>query len=368
MNTTPLFEKHKSLGANLAEFGGFNMPLWYSSIGAEHTAVRARAGIFDVSHMGRLIVSADTIEKATEALNRVVTNDVSKIKPGKARYSLIANKTGGCVDDIIIYRRENDYLVVCNAGNRPKVVPWMHENLSGATMTDISEEIAMIAYQGRQSLLSVEKLASADVAPLGYYAFLTAEVAGVPDVMVARTGYTGEDGFELYAPAGKICGLWDALLEEGKSIDAVPCGLGARDTLRLEAGMPLYGHEIEENISPLAAGLGFGIRFDKGDYIGRDWLEKEKNEGTKTKLVGIEAHGKRIPRTHGKLFVSESDAEDAAVGEVTSGTASITLGKNIAMAYVPAELSEVGTKLFVQISKGRYPATVVGLPFYKREK
>ncbi len=362
MHRSPLEEAHEALGARMVPFAGWRMPVQYGSILEEVRTVRERVGLFDLSHMGRFRVSGP---EATEALQKVLTNDVAAIKKGAIRYALITKEDGGVLDDVLCYRdpeRGDELFLVVNAANRERDLEWLRTMTGGmeARIEDRTFELAMIALQGRASLQALSGISgNLDLEGLGYYKWTRGEVAGVP-CEVSRTGYTGEDGFEIYYPADQAVKVWEAVLEAGKEFGIRPIGLGARDTLRLEAGMALYGHELSEEINPLEAGLSWAVRL-KTDFIGRDALLEVKEKGPARKLVGLVTSGKRVPRQGYPVLL-----EDTEVGFVASGNYSPTLDRNIATAFVRASLAEAGASLAVQARKDRLDAEVVPLPFYKR--
>jgi aminomethyltransferase len=344
MLQTVLHDWHAAHGAKLVDFAGWHMPVLYTSLVDEHQAVRQRVGLFDVAHMGRLRFDGPA---ALEFLERVLTTDCAKLAVGDVKYSLVCREDGGILDDVLLYRREQGWQLVVNASNRAKLLEWF-AGVPGV-------------HQGPRSCDLLRSLTSAPVLSLKYYTFTDATVAGIPCV-VSRTGYTGEDGFELICPNSQGVELWETLMRSGADLGIAACGLGARDTLRLEAAMPLYGHEMDETVDPLTAGLAFGVRLSKaGDFIGRTAIERVKAAPTGKKRVGLKLSGKRIPRE--KMTIC---SEGQPVGIVTSGTQSPTLGGPIAMGYVPAELSAPGTQLQVEIRGSLEPATVCALPFYKR--
>ncbi|MER6175637.1 glycine cleavage system aminomethyltransferase GcvT [Streptosporangium sp. NPDC001681] len=359
---TPLCGVHESLGATLTDFAGWLMPLRYGSESAEHNAVRQAAGLFDLSHMGEIFVTGP---QAAEALDYALVGHLSALAPGRARYTMIVDAGGGVLDDLIVYRlAPEEFMVVANASNYPRVAAELTERAKDfdAAVRDRSEEYALVAVQGPRSVEILSTLTDADLDGLGYYAGLPAVVAG-HEVLVARTGYTGEDGFELFVAASAAESLWTALTEAGAPHGLVPAGLSARDTLRLEAGMPLYGNELSADLTPFDAGLGRVVRFDKpGDFVGRAALEPLRDVPPARRLVGLVASGRRVPR-HGYPVVVADDGTVA--GEVTSGAPSQTLGRPIAMAYVDSGLS---SGLAVDIRGSREPVEVVELPFYRRKK
>ncbi|MGW0064002.1 glycine cleavage system aminomethyltransferase GcvT [Streptosporangium sandarakinum] len=359
---TPLRGVHEALGATLTDFAGWLMPLRYGSESAEHNAVRQTAGLFDLSHMGEIFVTGP---QAGEALDYALVGHLSALEPGRARYTMIVDPDGGVLDDLIVYRLTADeFMVVANASNYPRVAAELTGRAKDfdAAVDDRSEQYALVAVQGPNSRAILGELTDADLDGLKYYAGLPATVAGI-QVLIARTGYTGEDGFELFAAAGDAEPLWAALTEAGGPHGLVPAGLSARDTLRLEAGMPLYGNELTAGLTPFDAGLGRVVRFDKpGDFVGRAALEPLRDVPPARRLVGLIATGRRVPR-HGYPVVVADDG--TVVGEVTSGAPSQTLGRPIAMAYVDSDRSE---GLAVSIRGTHEAVEVVDLPFYRRKK
>ena len=352
--TTPLYERHKALGGRMVPFGGFLMPVQYKAgILAEHKAVRSHVGIFDVSHMGEAVLEG---RDALANLNHILTNRFDSLKTGSCRYTIMLYEDGGCVDDLIVYRLgEEKYFLVLNASNTVKDVEWLRGHISGdVTLTDISARTAQIAVQGPDAREFLAPLTDVEKLPKKYYTFeqdLT--VAGV-SCMVSRTGYTGEFGYELYMKAEEAGTVWDALVEQG----AQPCGLGARDTLRLEAGMPLYGHEINEKIDPLTAGLNFVVKMDK-DFIGRDALAAKP--APSVKRVGLKVTGKGVIREDQEVFIG-----DEKIGQTTSGTFCPWLDVSCAMAYIDKGYAKPGTKVEVQVRRRRVECEVTKLPFYNR--
>lgn len=337
------------------------MPVQYEGIKKEHEAVRSRAGLFDVSHMGEILVEGPS---AIAAVDRLVTNDLAKLGVGRALYTVCCNEAGGILDDLIVYRLEDEkVLVVCNASNRDKIVAHFAKNLALETpWNDVSEQWALLALQGPNAVSVIEDLgAPRDLLELRPFHVTRANLAGV-DLWAARTGYTGEDGFELFCSSEDAVTLWTALLEAGQSHGLQPVGLGARDTLRLEARLMLYGNDISEQTHPFEAGLGWVVKLEAGDFIGRDALRALKAAGLKRKLVGLEMTGRGIAR-HGYPIV----ANGVPVGEVTSGSPGPTVGRNIALGYVPLALSKIGTALSIEIRGKLVDAMVVSTPFYKRK-
>lgn len=376
--TTPLLAEHHALGANLTEFGGWQMPLRYGSDMAEHQAVRTAAGLFDISHMGQILVTGPD---AAAALDYAVVGWLSKLQVGRARYTMICAADGGVLDDLVIYRlTSQEFLVVANAGNAATVLAELSQRSEGfeATVSTSAEQAALLAVQGPAAvgILTDARLTSAAdataIRELPYYAITSAIVAGLP-VRVARTGYTGEDGFEIFVPAAQTVELWQKVLAVGQSSGLIPAGLSARDSLRLEAGMPLYGHEIDRTTTPYEAGLGRVVRLDKEaadgtplEFVGRTPLAARRYSEPARVLVGLRGLGRRAVRA-GDRIVRDLDSLDTPLGTVTSGAPSPTLGYPIAMAYVTPELSAVGTKLMANV-RGRGEAVeVVALPFYQRD-
>jgi glycine cleavage system T protein (aminomethyltransferase) len=360
---TPLVETHRALGARLIEFGGWLMPLQYRGILEEHRAVRERAGLFDLSHMGELFVEGPD---AGPALASALVSDPPSLAVGRAHYSMICAAHGGILDDLIVYRLAPErFLVVANAANAQVVSDELAERLDGfgAVLDDRSLATALCAVQGPESAAILEPLTGVDLAGLRYYAIAEGAVAGIP-ALIARTGYTGEDGFEVFVEWGRAAELWAALLEAGRKRGLLPCGLGARDTLRLEAGMPLYGNELDADTNPFDAGLGRVVKLDKqGDFVGREALERVARDGPAKRLVGLVVRGRGIARHGYPVYVG-----DRRTGVVTSGTQSPTLNVPIAMAYVAPGDGEPGTILDVEIREQRVPAQVVALPFYRRPR
>jgi aminomethyltransferase len=352
---TPLYDEHKALEARLVDFAGWEMPVQYEGIKAEHQAVRNHVGLFDVSHMGEVFFRGPDAEEAVQWL---VTRDVARLDEGQAGYSVVCYEDGGTVDDVIVYRRPDDFLVVVNASNREKDLDHFRANTGDldVEISDETEEWALLALQGPEAPDLLQNLTGTDLSTLKPFRFAEGEVAGAKTI-ISRTGYTGEDGFELYLPSDDAPRVWRELLEAG----ATPAGLGARDTLRLEAGMCLYGNELDPETTPLEAGIGFAVHLDKEqEFIGQDALRKEKEEGLRKKLVGFEVEGRGIARHDHPVKV-----EDDTVGKVTSGTLSPTLNKAIGLALVSPG---VEGKFEVVIRDRPVEAHTVELPFYEREK
>ncbi len=363
LKRTPLYEQHRALGARLVEFNGWEMPVQYSSILEEHQAVRTRAGLFDVSHMGEFKVEGG---EALAFLQYLVPNDVSRLTMHQALYTQLCLPNGNVIDDLLIfYLAERHYMLVVNAGNIAKDLAWVQgqaRHFRDVTVTDQSDTTALLALQGPESQRILQELTPLDLSGIRYYHCAPGEVDGV-NCIVSRTGYTGEDGFELYCAPVDAARLWNDLLAAGKSRGLLPAGLGARDTLRLEAGYYLYGHELDERTNPMEARLGWTVKLAKGDFIGRDALRKVKEEGPRKLLVGIELRERGVPR--GGYAIYESDQR---IGELTSGTRSPTLQKGIGMGYVDAARASAGRDVQVDIRGKRVAAQIVPLPFYKRAK
>ena len=360
LRDTPLLDEHRSLGARLVPFAGWRMPVQYEGIKSEHEAVRSHAGLFDVSHMGELLVEGP---RALSAGDRLVPNDVLGLEVGQALYTVCCDERGRILDDLIVYRLQADkVLVVCNASNRQKIVGHFAAELGLETpWYDVSDAWALLALQGPKASFIMRDLRAPDaIVELPSFHVARATLAGV-DLWAARTGYTGEDGFELFCDGASATALWRAILEAGQSHGVKPAGLGARDTLRLEARLMLYGNDIDERTHPFEAGLGWVVKLDAGDFIGRDALRRLKAQGLNRKLVGFEMTGRGIAR-HGYPIV----VGGARVGEVTSGSPAPTVGRNIGLGYVPKALSQVGTTLGIEIRGKVVDAVVVRTPFYKR--
>lgn len=358
---TPLASRHAALGARMIDFAGWLMPVQYTSIIEEHRAVRERVGLFDLSHMGELLVEGPA---AAEALGAAVVSDPSSLAVGRAHYSMICDPDGGVMDDLIIYRLDDDrFLVVANAGNATVVSDALAERLDGtrAVLDDQSLATGLVAIQGPRAREVLAPHTGVDLDALRYYAIAEGRVAGI-DAHVARTGYTGEDGFEVFVATERTGELWDVLLDAVRAADGVPVGLGARDTLRLEAGMPLYGNELDRDTTPFEAGFERVVKFGKtGDFVGRAALERVAADGPRRRLVGLVVEGRGIARHGYPVHV-----DGRRTGVVTSGTQSPTLGVPIAMAYVAPSDAEPGTMVDIEIRDARVPARVVALPFYRR--
>jgi aminomethyltransferase len=359
LKRTPLHHVHAALGAKLVPFAGFEMPVQYpTGITAEHRAVREKAGLFDVSHMGEFFVRGP---QAVEFANHVTTNDVAALKPGQAHYSTILREDGTTVDDCLVYREGDGVMMVVNGSNIDKDFTHLSEYLHrfDATLVDRSDQIALLALQGPDAARILQKHTDTDLSAIRYYEFVTGDIAGVRDVVISRTGYTGEDGFELYfASEGRDAEtIWKALTGAG---EVTPAGLGARDSLRLEMGMALYGNDLDDTTTPLEAGLGWLVKMNKGEFVGRDALARQKEQGLKRKLVGFTTAERSFPRHGYPVF-----AKGKPSGEIRSGTMSPTLGVPIGTAYVPPESSAEGSPLEIEIRGKRIPATVQKMPFYR---
>lgn len=367
MKNTPLTEKHIALGAKMAEFAGYNMPISYKGIKDEHECVRSNAGIFDVSHMGEFIVKG---KQAMDLIQFVTSNDVSKLKIGDAQYSCLPNRQGGIVDDLLVYRLPEDqcaegersYMLVVNASNIEKDWNWISEhNTFDTRLINISDETGLVAIQGPNVADILQELTPVDLKNIKYYNFVKSEFAGFKDVIISATGYTGAGGFEIYAANQQIAKIWDEVMRVGSPKGLQAIGLGARDTLRLEMGFCLYGNDIDDQSSPLEAGLGWITKINKGNFIGKDWLSKQKEEGIKNKLVAFTMEEKRVPRHHYEVL----NQSDEKIGVVTSGTFSPSLNLSIGLAYVPVEYAKEGNTIQIQMGSKNLPATICSLPFYK---
>lgn len=358
LKRTPLYEVHSALGAKIVPFAGFEMPVQYpTGITAEHKAVREKAGLFDVSHMGEFIVRGP---QAVDFVNYVTTNDVAALKPGQAHYSTILREDGTIVDDCLVYRSDDRVLMVVNGSNIDKDWAYISRFLKkfpDAKLENISDDIALLALQGPDAARILQQHTDVDLSKIKYYEFVTGKIAGVDKVYISRTGYTGEDGFELYVPAQNAEKIWKALTASG---EVTPAGLGARDSLRLEMGMALYGNDLDDTTTPLEAALGWLVKMKKGDFVGRDALQKQKDKGLGRKLVGFTTPERSFPRHGYPVFVNGKPS-----GEVRSGTMSPTLGIPIGTAYVPPEAAVEGSALEIEIRGKRVPAVVQKMPFYK---
>ena len=350
---TCLYDKHVKLGALISPFGGFDMPIQYSTIIDEHQAVRNDCGVFDVSHMGEVTVKGKDAERYVQ---HIFTNDVSKIEPGQILYGMMCYDNGGTVDDLLVYKMAvNDFFLVINAANIDKDWQWMQENAKGfdIELVNRSEDYGQVAVQGPNAETVVEEVLGLECKDLVFYTVKT-----IGDIIISRTGYTGEDGFEIYASHNYICECWDKLIESGR---CKPCGLGCRDTLRFEVGLPLYGDELSADISPVMSGLSMFCKLDKKEFIGKEALAAQKANGVEKRVIGIELEGKAIPR-NGYAVVKDGET----VGEVTTGYHTISTDKSVCMALVKAEFAKLGTPLEVQIRKKTFPGVVVKKRFYDK--
>ncbi|WP_336765205.1 glycine cleavage system aminomethyltransferase GcvT [Paenibacillus sp. USHLN196] len=360
---TPLFPLYQQYeGVRCIDFGGWELPVQFSGIQKEHEAVRERAGLFDVSHMGEFTVQG---EQAEAFLQQMTTNDVTTLVPGQAQYTLMCYPDGGVVDDLLVYKLEDQhYMLVVNASNIDKDWAWLQEHLiPGVSMTNDSEQTALLALQGPLAVDIIEKVTDTDVSTIEPFRFVQdAEVCGVT-LLLSRTGYTGEDGFELYVSADQAAAVWNGLMQAGEGHGLVPAGLGARDTLRFEARLPLYGQELSATISPLEAGVGMFVKLNAGPFIGHEALLQQKTDGLARKLVGIEVLERGIPRPHYPIY-----AEGVQIGEVTTGTQSPTLKRNLGLALIDSKYAGLGTPLEIEIRGKKLKAEVVKTPFHKRTR
>jgi aminomethyltransferase len=360
MKNTALSATHKALGAKMVPFAGYNMPVSYEGVTAEHQTVRQGVGVFDVSHMGEFLIEGP---QALELIQKVTSNDASKLEVGRAQYSCLPNEDGGIVDDLIVYRvKPETYLLVVNAANIEK--DWEHisgyNGEFGAEMRNISEAYSLLAIQGPKAAEAMQALTSVDLKGIPFYHFVVGDFAGIPYVIISATGYTGSGGFEIYCKNEEAQQIWDRVMEAGAEFGIKPIGLAARDTLRLEMGYCLYGNDIDDTTSPLEAGLGWITKFSK-DFVNHKDLAAQKEAGVTQKLVGFELNERGIPRKDYPIL----DAEGNAIGRVTSGTMSPSLSKGIGLGYVPVSHARPGTEIHIQIRKRNIPATVVKPPFYK---
>jgi len=359
MKNTALTETHKALNAKIVPFAGYNMPVQYEGVNAEHETVRNAVGVFDVSHMGEFLIEG---EHALDLIQKVSSNDASKLTIGKAQYSCMPNENGGIVDDLIIYKiKENTYLLVVNASNIEKDWNWIQsKNDVGANIRDLSENYSLLAIQGPKAIEAMQNITSHDLSAIKFYNFIVGDFAGIENVIISATGYTGSGGFEIYCKNNEVKQIWDNVLKAGADFGIKPIGLAARDTLRLEMGYCLYGNDIDDSTSPIEAGLGWITKFTK-DFTNSEALKAEKELGPKRKLIAFELDERGIPR-HGYDIV---DGHGKRIGIVTSGTMSPSLGKGIGMGYVPTVFADVNSKINIQIRKNAVPATVIKLPFFK---
>jgi len=359
LRKTPLNETFRKAGARLVDFAGWEMPVQFGSVIEEHLAVRTRAGLFDVSHMGEILVDGPA---AMPLLQRLTPNDVAKLSVGQAQYTALLTPRATFVDDILIYRRAEDRFLLCvNASNTTKDFRYLREHAGeGVRVEDASAEYAQLALQGPRAAAILSRVAGPEVEEIPGYHFIEKSLRG-SQAILSRTGYTGEDGFEIYLAPKEAAGLWSDLMIAGQEAGLAPCGLGARDTLRLEARMPLYGNDIDETVTPFEAGVGFMVHLEKGEFLGAEVLRRQKAEGVARKLVGFELTGRGIPRHGYPLKVRGNE-----VGQVTSGTFAPYLKKSIGLGYVPAEAARVGEDIEVVIRGGAVPGRIVKTPFYKR--
>ena len=361
MKSTALTQKHVKIGAKMTGFAGYNMPVSYSGIKEEHHCVRNDVGVFDVSHMGEFIVKG---EGALDLIQRVTSNDASTLKPGQAQYSCFPNKSGGIVDDLIVYHLlDNNYMLVVNASNIQKDWNWIKaHNTNGVSLVNISDDTSLLAVQGPNAALALQSLTDIPLADLPFYYFTKGKFAGVENVLVSATGYTGSGGFEIYFRNEHADVIWEQIFEAGKEFNIQPCGLGCRDTLRLEMGYCLYGNDIDDNTSPIEAGLGWITKTNKTVHFNsQEIFAAEKKDGVDKKLVGLVLQERGIAR-NGYTIVNEQEDE---IGVITSGTMSPSTEQSIALGYVPTKLSKPGSEVFIQIRNKVIPAKVVKLPFYK---
>jgi aminomethyltransferase len=362
LKETPLASAHRKIGARMVDFAGWNMPVQYKSIVTEHMAVRTKVGVFDVSHMGEIIVKGTG---AHEFVQYMIANDLNRLsKPNMALYTQFVMPDGGTVDDLIVYRRQSDFLLVVNASNIEKDWNWLVKQVSSfadVSLENASDRTGLLALQGPNAAPLLKKLVGNIIDEMPAFTYGEGIANGI-NIAFGRTGYTGEDGFEIFADAGSVEKLWSILLEEGQSFGIEPCGLGARDTLRLEAGLPLYGHELDAHISPLESGLGWSVKLDKGDFLGRQALVNQKTAGYTKVCACLKVEGKALPRQGYKVL----DANGAEIGHVSSGSQGIFVGYPIAMAFVPPSHATIGGVLAVEIRNTPAVATVVKRPFYRR--
>ena len=357
MKTTALTDTHIALGAKMVDFAGFNMPVRYTSDIEEHNIVRNGVGVFDVSHMGEFIVKG---VEALPFLQKIISNDISTLEIGKAMYGYLPNETGGIVDDLLVYKMaDEEYMCVVNAGNIDKDWAWFTQhNTSNAELKNISDNIALLAIQGPKAAEALQSLTEVDLKSLPYYHFTVGKLAGIENVIISATGYTGAGGFEIYFDKSNAETIWNQIFEAGKPQNIQPIGLGARDTLRLEKGFCLYGNDIDDTTSPLEAGLGWVTKFNK-DFIAKDILLKQKENGLSKKLVGFKMIDRGIPRSHYLI----KDADNNEIGHVTSGTQSPTLGYGIGLGYIDLAHSKVGTEIFIEVRNKLIKAVVTKIPF-----
>lgn len=356
-----LSNKHISLGAKMVPFAGFNMPVQYEGVNAEHDTVRNGVGVFDVSHMGEFLLTGPN---ALDLIQRVTTNDASTLTIGRAQYSCLPNGSGGIVDDLIIYKiKEEQYLLVVNASNIDKDWDWISKhNTQNVEMRNLSDEYSLLAIQGPKAIEAMQSLTSVDLSAINYYHFEVGPFAGIEHVIISATGYTGSGGFEIYCKNSEVEQLWDKVFEAGERFGIKPIGLAARDTLRLEMGFCLYGNDIDDTTSPLEAGLGWITKFSKEDFVDKAFLQQQKEAGASRKLIGFELIDRGIPR-HDYRILDEAGNE---IGKVTSGTQGPSLKKAIGMGYVKTEFASPDTEIYIEIRDKGVKAKVVKMPFYKK--
>lgn len=359
---TPLYDRHVAAGGNVVDYAGWMLPVEYAGLKTEHEAVRTNVGLFDVSHMGEITVQGPEAQKF---VNYLFTNDLTKLEDHACMYGMFCKEDGGAVDDVIVYRKgENDYYLVVNASNADKDFAWMQQHMGNfdVEVKNISDQVGQVAIQGPKAQEVLQKLTDTDLQTISYYTFNDQVMVDGKPTMVSRTGYTGEDGFEIYASAEDIGEIWDAIMEAGKDIGIQPCGLGCRDTLRFEASMPLYGNEVSEEINPLEAGLKFAVKLDKeADFIGKEALNKIWADGLKRKVVGFELLGKGIPRSGYEVVKG-----DEVIGVVTTGYLAPTVGKAIGNALIAIDHTALGSEIEIQIRNKRVPAVVISKKFLKK--
>jgi len=358
LKQTPFHDRHVAAGGRMVDFAGYDLPVQFHGIIPEHIRVRTTVGVFDVSHMGRIEVRG---RDGLAFVNRMTTNDARKLAPNQAQYSVLCYPDGGIVDDLVVYRLPDHYLLVVNGANNAKDTAWLKEHLKAdVRMENVTDGVAQLAVQGPKSEPTLQKVSSIDLSAIGFYWAAEAEVAGVR-MLVSRTGYTGEDGFELYFPAGQSARVWDAVFEAGREFEIEPIGLGARDTLRMEMKMALYGNDIDQTTNPIEAGLGWVVALGKPEgFVGSDVLRRVEADKPKRRLVCLEMKDRSIARPHYRILGSGGE-----VGHVTSGTMSPSLGKGIALGYVAREFARAGTEVNVDVRGKAAPAVVVKPPFYK---
>ena len=362
LKKTPLNDLHREAGAKMIDFGGWDMPVQYSGLVEEHNAVREKAGLFDVSHMGECRITGP---ESGKAVNYLITNDSSSMEDGQILYSPMCNEKGGTVDDLIVYRfGAEDYLLIINASNTDKDVAWIRDHTAGfeVTVTNESSRWGQLALQGPEAQPILAGLVDFDPSEIGFFHFIQTGLNGC-DVLISRSGYTGEDGFEIYCPAESTAELWTLIMNAGASRGILPCGLGARDTLRFEAALPLYGNELGDDISPLEAGLGIFVKLEGESFIGKDVLVRQKTEGLKRKIVGFEMTGKGIPRHGYPVF----DSEEREIGVVTTGYAAPTAGKTVGLALIDIASAALGSEILIGIRKKRVSAVVCKKRFYTKK-